>query len=128
MESKQEPRTARVWIIALLIAFAILALGVAAYYYTFHGYKKQQPAVAPAATIVLLEANKMGPGVESHCERESYCCGVPVFDPVDILPLLVQLSEIISTLLTSKLFPALMPVEVCDPAAAAPQAPCSATV
>jgi hypothetical protein len=55
MQSKQESRTARIWIIALLIAFAILAICVAAYYYTFHGYKKQQPTVAPSAMIVLQQ-------------------------------------------------------------------------
>lgn len=60
MESKQESRTARIWIIAVLIAFAILAVCVAAYYYTFHGYKKQRPAVAPAATVLVLEAKKIG--------------------------------------------------------------------
>lgn len=60
MESKQESRTARIWIIAVLIAFAILAVCVAAYYYTFHGYKKQRPAVAPTATVLVLEANKIG--------------------------------------------------------------------
>lgn len=60
MQSKQESRTARIWIIAVLMAFAILAICVAAYYYTFHGYKKQRPAVAPAATVVLLGANEMG--------------------------------------------------------------------
>jgi flagellar basal body-associated protein FliL len=65
MESKHESRTARIWIIAVLIAFAILAICVAAYYYTFHGYKKQRPAVAPTAMIVLLEANKTGPPVGS---------------------------------------------------------------
>jgi hypothetical protein len=61
MQSKQESRAARIWIIAVLIAFAILAICVAAYYYTFHGYKKQRPAVAPSAIIVLFEVNKMGP-------------------------------------------------------------------
>ena len=60
MESKQESRTARIWIIAVLIAFAILAICVAAYYYAFHGYKKQHPAVAPAATVIFLEVNKTG--------------------------------------------------------------------
>ncbi len=74
MQSRQESRTARIWIIAVLIAFAILAICVAAYYYTFHGYKKQQPAVAPAAVIVLFEANNNGtPGRESHCQWANYC-------------------------------------------------------
>jgi hypothetical protein len=75
MQSRQESRTARIWIIAVLIAFAILAICVAAYYYTFHGYKKQRPAVAPAATIVLLEANKMGLPAGSPDIRERTIAG-----------------------------------------------------
>ena len=75
MESKQESRAARIWIIALLIAFAILAICVAAYYYTFHGYKKQRPAVAPTATFVLLEANKMGPPVGSPFVKRELLLG-----------------------------------------------------
>lgn len=52
--SREESKTSRALIVALLIAFAILALCVAAYYYTFHGYKKQVPAVAPSAIVILI--------------------------------------------------------------------------
>jgi flagellar basal body-associated protein FliL len=53
MESREEPKTARIFIIAILIIFAVLAICVAAYYYTFHGYKKQKPAVAPTAAVIF---------------------------------------------------------------------------
>ena len=53
-ESKQEPRAARIWIIAVLIAILVIAL--AAYYYTFHRHKQQRPVVAPSATIIALRS------------------------------------------------------------------------
>lgn len=55
MESKEESKSSRILIIVLLIAFAVLAVCVAAYYYTFHGYKKQKPAVAPSATVLVVD-------------------------------------------------------------------------
>jgi hypothetical protein len=41
-----------------MIAFLLLSLAVAAYYYTFHGYKKQRPAVAPNAVVIMLDQVK----------------------------------------------------------------------
>jgi flagellar basal body-associated protein FliL len=58
MEIREESKSSRVLIISLLIAFAILALCVAAYYYTFHGSKKQVPAVSPSAVLIQWHKNK----------------------------------------------------------------------
>ena len=55
MESKQESKSSRILIIALLIVFAVLAGCIAAYYYTFHGYKKQVPPVAPSAIVLIVQ-------------------------------------------------------------------------
>ena len=51
---REESKSGRYLIIALMLAFALLSLAIAAYYYTFHGYKKQRPAVAPSAVVLML--------------------------------------------------------------------------
>jgi flagellar basal body-associated protein FliL len=54
MKRREEPKSGRYLVIALMLAFILLSLAVAAYYYTFHGYKKQRPAVAPSAVVLML--------------------------------------------------------------------------
>ncbi|HEY1464405.1 MAG TPA: hypothetical protein VGF44_13395 [Terriglobales bacterium] len=58
MQHRQEPKSGRYLIVALMLAFLLLSLAVAAYYYTFHGYKKQRPAVAPNAVVIMLDQVK----------------------------------------------------------------------
>jgi flagellar basal body-associated protein FliL len=55
MQSKEESKSSRILIIVLFIVFVVLAICVAAYYYTFHGYKKQRPAVAPSSTVLIAD-------------------------------------------------------------------------
>lgn len=54
-KGREEPKSGRYLIIALMLAFILLAFAVAAYYYTFHGYKKQRPAVAPSAVVLMID-------------------------------------------------------------------------
>ena len=54
-KNREEPKSGRYLVIALMLAFILLSLAVAAYYYTFHGYKKQRPAVAPSAVVLMMD-------------------------------------------------------------------------
>lgn len=55
---KEEGKMGRILIIALFLAFILLAGAVAAYYYTFHGYKKQNAPVAPTSSLILQRTIK----------------------------------------------------------------------
>ena len=52
-QHREEPKSARVGTIGIMIAFIVVALLIALYWFVFHGSKNTHPEVAPSTWLSI---------------------------------------------------------------------------